>query len=135
MQSTSFSRPAAARALRLVAVALLTLAAAPACRSTPEGNGSEAPAPAPRTTLEVENRSFNDMTVYVLRGSQRLRLGNATGNGTTTFTIPPHLIFGATEGITSIPGWRHDGRTGGWHRSCASGRWPAGRGLPTTSGP
>ena len=97
MQSTSFSRPAAARALRLAAVALLALAAAPACRSTPEGDGSETPAPAPRTTLQVENRSFNDMTVYVLRGSQRLRLGNATGNSTTTFTIPPHLIFGATS--------------------------------------
>jgi len=97
MQSTSFRRRAAARALGLAAAARDTLAAAPACRSTPEGNGSEAPAPAPRTTLQVENRSFNDMTVYVLRGSQRLRLGNATGNSTTTFTIPPHLIFGATS--------------------------------------
>jgi hypothetical protein len=97
MQSTPFARPTTAHLLRVALVALLTLAAAPACRSNPGANDTEAPAPAPKTTLQVENRSFNDMTVYVLRGSQRIRLGTATGNGTTRFTIPPHLIFGATS--------------------------------------
>ncbi|HEU4628496.1 MAG TPA: hypothetical protein VFS08_02085 [Gemmatimonadaceae bacterium] len=98
MRSTPPSRrPLTVRALRLAAAALLTLAAAPACRSTPNGENGEAPTPQPPTTLAVENRSFNDMTIYVLRGTQRLRLGTATGNSTTRFTIPAHLIFGATS--------------------------------------
>lgn len=96
MQSIPLSRPLTARLLRVAAAALLTLAAAPACHSTPETAG-EAPTPEAKTTLRVENRRFNDMTIYVLRGTQRVRLGTATGNSTTRFTIPPHLIFGATS--------------------------------------
>ena len=55
-----------------------------------------APAPQPRTSLRVENQGFSDMTIYAIRSGQRVRLGNAPGNSTTTFTIPPNLIFGAT---------------------------------------
>ena len=52
--------------------------------------------PQPRTTVRVENQGFSDMTVYAIRSGQRVRLGNAPGNTTTTFTIPANLIFGAT---------------------------------------
>lgn len=99
MQPLAVPRPLAARTWRVAAAALLVLAAAPACRSTPtpDADNADAPAPQARTTLQVDNRSFNDMTIYVLRSSQRVRLGTATGNGTTRFTIPPHLIFGATS--------------------------------------
>jgi hypothetical protein len=55
-----------------------------------------APNPQPRTSLRVENQGFSDMTIYAIRSGQRVRLGNAPGNSTTTFTIPPNLIFGAT---------------------------------------
>jgi hypothetical protein len=55
-----------------------------------------APAPQPRTTVRVENQGFSDMTIYAVRSGQRVRLGTASGNSTTTFTIPPNLIFGAT---------------------------------------
>lgn len=48
------------------------------------------------TTLRVDNRAFNDMTIYVLRSSQRIRLGVASGNSTTRFQIPSYVIFGAT---------------------------------------
>jgi len=44
-----------------------------------------------QTTLTVENHAFLDMTIYVLRGSERVRLGLATGSGTSTFTIPAYL--------------------------------------------
>ena len=55
-----------------------------------------APIPQPRTTVRVENQGFSDMTIYAIRSGQRVRLGNAPGNTTTTFTIPANLIFGAT---------------------------------------
>ena len=48
----------------------------------------------PTTLVRVENQSFSDMTIYVIEGSQRIRLGIATGSQTTTFTIPKYLMHG-----------------------------------------
>jgi hypothetical protein len=48
------------------------------------------------TSLRVDNRSFSDHTIYVLRSGQRIRLGLATGLQSTSFLIPRNLIFGAT---------------------------------------
>jgi hypothetical protein len=52
--------------------------------------------PVPATYLRVENQAFNDMTIYVLRGAQRMRLGLATGTSTTRLRIPDTLLFGPT---------------------------------------
>ena len=52
--------------------------------------------PGVATTVEVDNQAVADMTVYVLRGSQRVRLGLATGLRKTRFTIPQGIVFGAT---------------------------------------
>jgi hypothetical protein len=73
---------------------LLTLAAAlAACggsrRYTP-ANAEE------RTTLVVENQSFYEMNVYLIRGAQRIRLGTARGNMKTTLPIPQSYLFGPT---------------------------------------
>ena len=46
------------------------------------------------TVVEVNNQGFLDMTVYVLRNSQRVRLGIATGSSKTRFTIPPDVVSG-----------------------------------------
>ena len=73
-------------------VAMIGLAAA-ACGGS---KSRSAPAPQPRTTVRVENQAFSDMNIYAIRGGQRIRLGTASGNSTTTFTIPANLIFGAT---------------------------------------
>ena len=78
----------AARSLVLLLVCLAALD----CRSRRQGPTPEAL----RTTLRVENRSFLDMNVYVLQSSQRVRLGRAGGNSTTTLTIPANMIFGVT---------------------------------------
>lgn len=48
--------------------------------------------PPPKTTVTVDNQSFLDMTVYVLSGGQRIRLGQATGSAKSKFTIPAYLI-------------------------------------------
>ncbi len=58
--------------------------------------GEQAPMP-PTTRLRVENRNFLDHTIYVLRGSERIRLGVATGSSTSTFKIPANLVFGGTS--------------------------------------
>ena len=63
------------------------------------GGGSKsrsAPTPQPRTSLRVENQGFSDMNIFAVRSGQRVRLGTASGNSTTVFTIPANLIFGAT---------------------------------------
>jgi hypothetical protein len=77
---------------RYFALAMLGLALAACGGSRSRG----AAAQQPRTSVRVENQGFSDMTVYAIRSGQRVRLGIATGNTTTTFTIPPNLIFGAT---------------------------------------
>jgi hypothetical protein len=70
------------------------LAVASACSRNQDP--SEMAEPVPPTRLRVENQAFLDMTIYVYRSSQRIRLGTATGNSVTRLTIPANLIFGAT---------------------------------------
>jgi hypothetical protein len=53
--------------------------------------------PEPPTILRVENQGFLDMTIYVVQGYQRIRMGMATGNSITRFTIPKHVMFGLTD--------------------------------------
>jgi hypothetical protein len=50
-----------------------------------------APDTASRTTLSVDNQSFVDMTIYVLRGSERIRLGTASAASKSQFVIPPDI--------------------------------------------
>jgi hypothetical protein len=81
------------RALKMMLVASLALASACSLlRNEPE----EGVEPQPPTRLRVDNQAFLDMTIYVYRNSQRVRLGTATGNSVTRLTIPPNMIFGAT---------------------------------------
>ncbi len=47
-----------------------------------------------RTTVRVDNRSYLDMTIYLLVGSQRIRLGLAGGNKQTVLDIPQQYVFG-----------------------------------------
>jgi hypothetical protein len=80
------------RGVLMMAMACLALAGA-CSMNKKEDDMSE---PVPPTRLRVENQAFLDMTIYVYRSSQRIRLGVAGGNSTTRLTIPANLIFGAT---------------------------------------
>lgn len=62
------------------------------------GGSSAAPGiiPDEPTTLSVQNNNFSDMRIYVHQGSQRIRLGTATGNTTSSFRVPKSVVFGAT---------------------------------------
>lgn len=69
------------------------------CHSTAR---SDEASPAPEqtsATLQVENRAFSDMTVYVIDGVQRQRLGVARGNATTSFTLPDRLVRRGTGSL------------------------------------
>ena len=72
-----------------VAASLVFIAACGSARSQSSQQGL-------KTTVEVDNQALADMTVYVLRGGQRVRLGLATGLSKTRFTIPPGIVFGLT---------------------------------------
>jgi hypothetical protein len=73
---------------------LATVAFVAACSGNKkEGEAAE---PVPPTRLKVENQAYLDMTIYVYRSSQRVRLGMATGSGTTRLLIPSNLLFGST---------------------------------------
>ena len=79
------------RALSTVLLLALVLALA-GCG----GRRARGPAPpaGPRTTVRVENQNFLDMNVYVLNGTQRVRLGTVSGVSTRVLTIPSNLVFG-----------------------------------------
>ena len=51
----------------------------------------------PPTMLVVRNDNFLDHGVYLLFGSQRIRLGVATGNATSKFVIPSQYVFGVSS--------------------------------------
>jgi len=48
------------------------------------------------TYLVVDNQAFPDMTIYVLEGGRRIRLGLANGHSQVRFQIPTYLIRGLT---------------------------------------
>jgi hypothetical protein len=62
---------------------------APACAKPAE---KEEAAPETEAILEVDNRGFYDMTIYVVRSSTRLRIGIAPGLKVTTFSLKRHII-------------------------------------------
>lgn len=42
--------------------------------------------------VEVQNQGFLDMTVYVIRSGQRVRLGQVNGNSTALFELPRTMV-------------------------------------------
>jgi hypothetical protein len=56
------------------------------------GTGKNAPEPVARTTVRVVNQGFLDRNIYVMRGSERIRLGTVSGNSTQVLTIPSSVV-------------------------------------------
>ena len=85
------------RLLLVPAVASLLAAGACARPAAEAEPGDAAPMRAP-TTVRVENRSFDNVVIYVLAQSgARRRLGEVSGTSTRVFEIPRNMIFGATS--------------------------------------
>ena len=74
----------ARRTLGLIVVVLLMVAG---CRKR---DAESAPAPDPNTpvAVEIENHFMGDVTIYLVRGSLRQRLGMVTALGTAQYTFP-----------------------------------------------
>ena len=54
--------------------------------------------PSEAATVEVENRAYSDMTVYVVDlGGARRRIGTATGLTTSVLTIPQSVVGNGRE--------------------------------------
>jgi hypothetical protein len=80
--------------LRLILFALVFVILPAACSGFRHGSGNvDQNQP---TVLQVDNQGFLDMAVYASRSGQRIRLGTATGNSKTNFTIPPSIVSGLT---------------------------------------
>jgi len=79
--------------IRTIALSLLLFGAS-ACKTFSRASGdTEQNKP---TVVQVDNQGFLDMNVFAVRSSQRVRLGTATGNNKTSFTVPPSLVSGLT---------------------------------------
>lgn len=88
--------PAANHLMKPRLFALLVFAAFIAACYAAARQGSPVGAADEQTVLRVDNRAFLDMTIYAARSSQRVRLGTASGNSNTVFTIPRSLMSGTT---------------------------------------
>lgn len=72
--------------IRLLMIALVgTLVACGGARQSRPGDAEP-------TTVAVDNRSFSDMTIYLVEAGSRRRLGTATGVSTTVLTIPASFV-------------------------------------------
>ena len=77
---------------RLAALTMIALGSvATAC-----GKRATAGAERPGTTLVVDNQSSFEMTIYVVRSAERVRLGTARAIGETRLRLPTGLVFGTT---------------------------------------
>lgn len=88
-----------ARVVAATGILLATALASPAAcahNSKPDPNAVPAEEVGP-TTVRVQNQGFLDVTVYVLRGGVRVRLGTVTGNSTGVLTIPKNFVQPATS--------------------------------------
>jgi hypothetical protein len=73
--------------LRGLAAVLVLLV--PACNKLAP---KDEPVPVAEAILEVDNRGFYDMTIYVLRAGTRQRIGIASGLRVTTFSLKRNII-------------------------------------------
>ena len=73
------------RSFFTVLVLALTCGAAVACGA---GGRPVRPGNETVTIVEVDNQNFTDMTIYLVNGGQRIRLGRATGKSKATLRLP-----------------------------------------------
>ncbi|HET8655639.1 MAG TPA: hypothetical protein VFL93_09020 [Longimicrobiaceae bacterium] len=76
------------RHARFASILCLVLAGLAGCLS----HGGGGPGPASGAALRVENRSFYEMDIFVLRGSLRERLGSVPATNTRTFPLPASML-------------------------------------------
>ena len=79
--------------IRGVLLAMVAVAGLSACGGSQPDPGVSPDAP---TLVRVENRTSEDMTIYVLKSGQRLRLGTVNVGQTQTFKLAKPIVTGMT---------------------------------------
>jgi hypothetical protein len=81
--------------LRAVLAGAILVATIGACRSK---GPDTSPAPDPNTpvVVEVENHNLSDVVIYLVRGSQRQRLGMVTALSTAEYSFPWGQLVGSS---------------------------------------
>ena len=82
---TTFYQSGPIDMIRIAPLILLLAVFAAGCASTEDAYQG------PRTTVEVVNNNFYDMNIFIVRGTQRIRLGNVRSNSTRVLTIPAYI--------------------------------------------
>ncbi len=79
-----------------VALQVLMLAWLGGC--APASSGQHAPAPQPQNVLvQVNNQNWEDVAIYLVRGSTPVRLGTVGSMESRTFAPPPALVVPGAE--------------------------------------
>lgn len=81
-------------AIRAVTAALLTAVALAGCPRPRPGVPETLRAP---VVLRIDNRAQQDVTIYLVRGSHRTRLGSVTGLSAGAFELAPEAVDPAQE--------------------------------------
>lgn len=65
---------------------------------------ADGPAPEPEpASIHVQNRTWSDLTIYLLRSSTRIRLGFVTSMDTVTFTLREEWVRGGPLRLIADP--------------------------------
>ena len=81
------------------------------------GAGRQLGVPAAEPAMvRVSNYNWMDVVVYAVQGNRRVRLGQVTTMGTTSFRLPPSMVTNATQSVRlmvdpvgSTQGWQTEG--------------------------
>ncbi len=92
---TLTAEPRMKRLFRITALALLALTVFSSCKSTQQPTDAPDTSSVPEALITVHNSNVLDMTVYVQRNTQRIRLGMVTAGNEKTFTLSEYLIADA----------------------------------------
>ncbi len=68
-----------------------------ACARAANPATDEEPTPSGETAVNVENQSYLDMNIYLIRSGARNRLGTVPGLSSRLFRIPPALVGGGAD--------------------------------------
>lgn len=79
--------------IRGILLAMVTVSGLSACGGSQPDPGVN---PDAATSVRVENQSGDDMTIYVLKSGQRLRLGTVNVGQTQTFKLSKPIVTGMT---------------------------------------
>lgn len=85
------------RILRRATAVAITVLLTTACGGTPQSQVTS-PIPEGASRLIVNNRSLNDMDIYMVKAGAKIRLGMAPGGKTSEFT----LMAGQVAGVGTI---------------------------------